>query len=243
MNLRIRSFGDLSPRAVRVVELALVLAVAFLPAAIGSARVLLSGQPAYLGAHDAGTGLRVVYIISHEVVSLVLLGYVLHRQGRTLADLGTTVVGRDALRAVGILVLGVVAFAACYRVVGGWHGAGRPGANGEQVVNPLAGLGVTVGSVLWVIINPFFEELIVRAYTMTEVLWLTESGALAVLVSVVIQGFYHLYQGVPAALGHAGTFLVFSLFYLKSRRVAPVVLAHLYLDVGALVLTTARGSA
>ena len=240
--LRLRSFGDLSPRAVRVVELALVLAVAFLSAGIGSVRALLTGQLAYLDAHDAGAHWRVVYVISHEVVCLALLAYVLYRQGRTLADLGTTVVGRDALRAVGILLLGLLAFAVCYLAIGGWHGVGRAaGGNAERVVNPLAGLGVTVGSVIWVIINPFFEELLVRAYTMTEVLWLTQSGALAVLVSVVIQAFYHLYQGVPAALGHAATFLVFSLYYLKTRRVAPVVLAHLYLDVGALVLTTARG--
>src|SRR6266705_4901806 len=127
---------------------------------------------------------------------------------------------------------------------GRWHAAGRAaGTDAEQVVNPLAGLGITVGSVTWVIINPFFEELLVRAYTMTEVLWLTQSGALAVLVSVAIQAFYHLYQGVPAALGHGATFLVFSLYYLRTRRIAPVVLAHLYLDVGALILTATRGSA
>ena len=69
------------------------------------------------------------------------------------------------------------------------------------------------------------------------------AAALAVLVSVAIQAFYHLYQGVPAALGHGATFLVFSLYYLRTRRIAPVVLAHLYMDVGALILTATRGSA
>ncbi len=242
--LGLRSFGDLSPRAVRLVELVLVLAVAFLSAGIGSVRALLTGHAAYLGTHDADARWRVVYVISHQVVGLALLVYVLYRQGRTLADLGTTVVGRDALRAVGICLFGVLAFVVCYLAIGAWHGAGRAaGTHAEQVVNPLAGLGVTVGSVIWVIVNPFFEELLVRAYTMTEVLWLTQSGALAVLVSVVIQAFYHLYQGVPAALGHAATFLVFSLYYLTTRRIAPVVLAHLYLDVGALILTVARGAA
>ena len=103
---------------------------------------------------------------------------------------------------VGIFLLGMLAFAVCYLTIGGWHAAGRAaGTDAEQVVNPLAGLGVTVGAVTWVIINPFFEELLVR--------WLTQSGALAVLVSVAIQTFYHLYQGVPAALGHGATFLVF----------------------------------
>jgi len=243
--LRLRSLGDLSPRAVRIVELALVLAVSFLSAGIGSVRALLTGHPVYPGAHYADASWRVVYTISHELACLALLAYVLYRQGRTLADLGTTVVGRDALRAAAIFLFGLVAFALCYyRVIGAWHGAGgAAGAKADRVVNPLAGLGVSIGSVVWVLINPFFEELIVRAYTMTEVLWLTQSGGLAVLVSVVIQAFYHVYQGVPAALGHAGTFLVFSLYYLKTRRLAPVVLAHLYLDVGALVITAASGSA
>ena len=243
-NRWLRSFGDLSPRALRVVELVLVLVVAFLSAGIGSVRVLLTGHGTYAGAHDVDASWRVVYVITHQVVGLALLAYVLHRQGRTLADLGTTVVGRDALRAVGIFLFGALAFVVCYLAIGGWHAAGRAaGTDAEQVVNPLAGLGITVGSVTWVIINPFFEELLVRAYTMTEVLWLTQSGALAVLVSVAIQAFYHLYQGVPAALGHGATFLVFSLYYLRTRRIAPVVLAHLYMDVGALILTATRGSA
>ncbi len=44
--------------------------------------------------------------------------------------------------------------------------------------------------------NPFFEELIVRAYLMTEIGELTGSWLLAVLVSSLVQASYHLYYGM-----------------------------------------------
>ncbi len=80
-------------------------------------------------------------------------------------------------------------------------------------------------------LNPFFEEIIVRAYLMTEVRQLTGSGAKAVMVSTALQMSYHFYQGVPMALSDGAAFLVFSLYYSKTRRITPVILAHLYMDV------------
>lgn len=81
-------------------------------------------------------------------------------------------------------------------------------------------------------INPFFEELIVRAYLMTEVKRLTNRGMAAILVSTVVQTSYHFYQGGAAAIAHGATFLAFSFYYAKTNRIWPVILAHLYSDVG-----------
>ena len=74
--------------------------------------------------------------------------------------------------------------------------------------------------------------MIARAYMMTEVKELTNSVATAIIVSTVLQTSYHLYQGVPAALGHGATFLLFSIYYAKTNRLAPIIVAHLYSDVG-----------
>jgi hypothetical protein len=43
---------------------------------------------------------------------------------------------------------------------------------------------------------------------------------------------YHLYQGAPKAFAEIGSFLVFSIYYAKTNRIAPVILAHLYMDMG-----------
>jgi membrane protease YdiL (CAAX protease family) len=90
--------------------------------------------------------------------------------------------------------------------------------------------------VLWVLLNPFYEELIVRGFLITETEYLYQSRALAIVASVTLQSFYHLYQGLPAALVHASTFLIFSIYFARTRRILPVVMTHMFLDVGALAL-------
>jgi len=97
-----------------------------------------------------------------------------------------------------------------------------------------AGTGLTVATV-FAFVNPFFEELIVRAYLISEVTMLTGSTTLAVVISVLLQTSYHLYQGVPNAIGLAFVFLMFSLYYVKTHRAWPIILAHMYSDVQAVV--------
>jgi len=70
------------------------------------------------------------------------------------------------------------------------------------------------------------EELIVRAFLISEVAELSGSMPFAVFVSVAFQTSYHLYQGTPAALVAAGTFFVSSVFYASTRRITPVILVH-----------------
>jgi membrane protease YdiL (CAAX protease family) len=50
------------------------------------------------------------------------------------------------------------------------------------------------------LLNPFFEELIVRAYLMSEVIDLAGSPAFAVALSVAVQFSYHLFYGWAGAV-------------------------------------------
>lgn len=81
------------------------------------------------------------------------------------------------------------------------------------------------------LLNPFFEELIVRAYLMTEIIELTGSSALAVVLSVVVQFSYHLYYGWTGAASLCFQFLTFALYYARSRRALPIIMAHGFFDV------------
>ena len=96
----------------------------------------------------------------------------------------------------------------------------------------LFGSGIFFTTILFQFINPFFEELIVRAYLMTEVRRLTNSVTKAVLISTVLQASYHFYQGGPAAIAHGAEFLILAIYYAKTNRITPIILAHLYADVG-----------
>jgi membrane protease YdiL (CAAX protease family) len=95
---------------------------------------------------------------------------------------------------------------------------------------------ISIWTVLFVLLNPFHEELIVRGFLITEMEHFYNNTALAIFVSVLIQSSYHLYQGLAAALLHASTFLLFSIYFVRARRILPVVLAHLFLDVSALAI-------
>lgn len=70
-----------------------------------------------------------------------------------------------------------------------------------------------------------------RAYLMTEVVELTGSTRLAVLLSVGVQTAYHLYYGWWTALALGIQFLVFSLYFSRWRRALPLVIAHGFYDI------------
>jgi len=100
------------------------------------------------------------------------------------------------------------------------------------------GFGISGLSIAFVCLNPFFEELIVRGYLMSEILELGGGGVLAILTSIAVQMSYHLYQGLGNGIALTAGFAVYSIYFLKTRRIAPVVFAHFYADAYALV----RGS-
>ncbi len=89
--------------------------------------------------------------------------------------------------------------------------------------------------VLQAVKNAVVEEVIVVGYLVTR---LRQRGwALWAVVgcSAVLRGSYHLYQGFGPFLGNAVMGVVFAVWYLRRRRVMPLVIAHTILDVVAFV--------
>lgn len=85
------------------------------------------------------------------------------------------------------------------------------------------------------LLNPFFEELVVRAYLMTEVKDLSGSWILSAALSVAIQTSYHLYYGWEGALALSFQFLALSIYYARTRRITPIIIAHGFFDIYGLV--------
>jgi membrane protease YdiL (CAAX protease family) len=159
------------------------------------------------------------------------------RRSRTFSDLGLSWVKKDFGQSIFLFIIGNVAAFAVYRAIalGGLTAAEHATAV-DHVGHYLFGGGITFGLMLFQFLNPFCEELIVRGYVMTELKQLTNSVSKPVLFSTLLQTSYHFYQGVPLALSYAATFLVFSVYYSKTNRLAPIILAHLYCDVGSTLL-------
>ena len=69
---------------------------------------------------------------------------------------------------------------------------------------------------------------------MTEVIQLTGSSVLAVVLSTAVQFSYHLYYGWAGAISLGFLFLALSLYYVRTRRALPVIVAHGFFDIYAL---------
>ncbi len=169
-----------------------------------------------------------------EAASLLLLAYVLSRRGLGFKSLGL----RWSLRGVGVSVLltglsyavYTLGFMVVYAVHYSMYGSLRTGTTSSDFFAHPSAMAIPYS-----LLNPFFEELIVRAYLMTEVIDLTGSSTLAVALSVTIQFSYHLYYGWVRAISLSFLFLVFALYYLRSRCALPVIIAHGFFDVQALL--------
>jgi membrane protease YdiL (CAAX protease family) len=83
--------------------------------------------------------------------------------------------------------------------------------------------------------NSIVEEVIMIGYLFTRFRQLNWPVLAILITSAVIRGSYHLYQGFGGFVGNLIMGLVFGLIYLKWKRVGPLVVAHLLLDVAAFV--------
>ena len=83
--------------------------------------------------------------------------------------------------------------------------------------------------------NALAEELLVVGYLITRLRQLGSGEGGAVLASAVLRGSYHLYQGFGAFVGNAVMGVVFALFFLRVKRVMPLIVAHSLLDIAAFV--------
>lgn len=89
--------------------------------------------------------------------------------------------------------------------------------------------------VLQALKNAVLEEVVVVGYLVTR---LRERGWTVWAVvgcSAVLRGSYHLYQGFGPFVGNAVMGVVFGLWFVRRKRVMPLVAAHTLLDVVAFV--------
>ena len=221
----------ITDRQLRTIELLLVCVVA-----VGGS-ILASGYSLLGLVTDRPRGsLGWAYGLLNECAALTLLRYVLLRRSRSFSAIGFGWKWTDIGWSMVLLFGGYFLFAMTYQ---GIYYGGLTVADGHvagaTVGHYLFGGGIFAATLVFQCINPFFEELIVRAYLMTEVRQLTNNAAIAVICSTVLQTSYHFYQGVPMAIAEGATFLLWSLYFAKTNRIMPVILAHLCEDLGSTI--------
>lgn len=79
------------------------------------------------------------------------------------------------------------------------------------------------------------EEVIVIGYLYARLRQLNWPTWAVVLAPALLRGSYHLYQGYSAFIGNALMGVVFGLFYLRTKRLWPLVIAHSIIDAAVFV--------
>ena len=83
--------------------------------------------------------------------------------------------------------------------------------------------------------NGWAEEVIVVGFLLTRLRQLRISPLAAVIITSLLRGLYHLYQGFGAGLGNVAMGLVFGYVYLRTGRLWPLIVAHALIDAVAFV--------
>ncbi|MFD8787736.1 CPBP family intramembrane glutamic endopeptidase [Kitasatospora sp. NPDC059599] len=173
-----------------------------------------------------------LYYIGRGLMPVVLVGYLLVREGVTLKVLGFDLgqklrdLGRGAAVAAAIggsgLALYLASQAAGYNLT--VAPSGLPDVWWRVPVLVLSA---------WQ--NAILEEVVVLGYLLRRVGQWGWSWPAAVVASSVLRGSYHLYQGVGGLVGNMVMGAVFCLLYRRWGRVMPLVVAHALIDTVAFV--------
>lgn len=83
------------------------------------------------------------------------------------------------------------------------------------------------------LMNGVLEEVVMIGFFFSRARLLGWAPWVIVVVSAVVRGAYHLYQGFGGFVGNLVMGLVFGLVYLRIKRLGPLVVAHVLLDLVA----------
>jgi membrane protease YdiL (CAAX protease family) len=217
--------NEINPRRLRLIELLLVVLIPLLPSVASAIYTFVNSQY-YVSSHPSNFSL--LLHATRQLLGISLLLYVLYRQGRRIEDIGLSFQWLDLLRGIAIYAVAHL----IYYGLSKWIHFQFPHLD-MKAYN--VGTGAFMASFVFMFINPFYEELIVRAYAMTEIEFLSGSKAAAVIISTLFQSAYHLYQGLIPALLIIPVFLIYSLYFSRYKKIMPVIIAHLIADMVAMV--------
>lgn len=206
-------------------ETTAVVALMVVPPLLNAAFAFRYGR--FLGHDPQHPDFGFVIAIADMLLLLAVLYVVVRLNGESFATITKPLEPWDFAKAIGLAVAGTIIAMVVTEMVVGKAGAQRENLEFLRVKR-------SVPYVIAMLINPFCEEFFTRGYLQTRLTQMRWSAGATVLLSAILQGSYHIYQGIPSCIALTAMFVVFALYYQKSRRLWPVVYAHLGLDVLAM---------
>jgi len=88
---------------------------------------------------------------------------------------------------------------------------------------------------LWALRAGLGEEVVVVGYLFTRLRQIGWSPWVIVVSAALLRGTYHLYQGFGGFLGNIAMGLIFGAIYARTKRLLPLITAHVAIDTVAFV--------
>ncbi|MEM7590374.1 MAG: CPBP family intramembrane glutamic endopeptidase [Cyanobacteria bacterium P01_A01_bin.83] len=223
---------------IRIIELILILSIAFANSLIYSIRTLFNPEirESFNNLHS---NFDIFSTVIFQITAIGILFYILLIRQGNVASIGlrpnSKMYWLDNILVC--IVITLVIYILNVLIYACFSGLYYTVTNQQFIFAPPATSFAQGSLLLWIIfmvINSFFEELIVRGYLMSELDYLTKHKSFGIVASIILQTSYHLYQGWASALYLSITFIVYSFYFAKYKKIMPIILSHLYFDFAAL---------
>jgi membrane protease YdiL (CAAX protease family) len=181
------------------------------------------------------------FFASHALNSFLLTGFLyffIRRGGEKLKDFTRAFEVGDIAWGIALSILGLVASGCVWSILSRfplWFGGSTSPLNIEFMTARLGPFYIAA-----MLINPFCEEGFMRGYLQTRLRQNRWWSVNVIFLSVLAQSIYHFYQGLLAVLMIAAIFLIFSIYYQRTNRLWAVVIAHIIVDVTAMLDSARR---
>jgi membrane protease YdiL (CAAX protease family) len=170
--------------------------------------------------------------IAEDLAPVALVFYLMARSGEGPSDMGLDArePGRDAMRGAVLAALiggtGLGLYLAAFRL----------GISLNVVPENLPAVWWRIPVlILSAAHDGILEEVLVVGYLLRRLDQLGWTPWKAILLSAVLRGSYHLYQGFGAFIGNAAMGVIFGVLYRRWGRVTPLIIAHTLIDAVAFV--------
>jgi len=224
-----------TPRMLRL-ELGLVLLLAFSPGILGLLILALGPEgSAEVEAQLVPSLVSIVFELFLSWSPVLVVGFLLARNREGWAGIGLTRfrasdLGMGAVLWVASFIL-VLVLAQLFQYFG------------QREVDFLTeGLPLwfrSLQAVLIAVTAGVTEEIVVRGYAQTRLEQLRAPTAVIILLPTALWGVLHAYQGAGAALTIFGLGLMYAWYFQRTRRLWPLILAHILFDATQLVFILA----
>lgn len=167
-----------------------------------------------------------------SLAPVALVAYLLARSGESAATIGLDgrAPGSDALRGTGLAA--VIGGSGLLLYLAAFHLGLSLNVVPEQLPAVWWRIPVLIAAAAQ---NGILEETVVLGYLLHRLAQLGWPGRYAIVVSALIRGSYHLYQGFGGFAGNAAMGVIFGVFYRRWGRVMPFIIAHTLIDAVAFV--------